>query len=202
MAEETGTEAATAHALIIGGGASGTTCALFLARAGITSTILDRGATTLRRAWLHNFPGFDAVMGPDWLEKVTATTLATGKVTFEKTKVSALGQDGETFFAETDGGRRNGDFIVLASGQGPLDYAGSLQLEAVPPVQPYVRTNLVVDVWGETSLAKVFAAGVLAGLPSQAVICAGSGANVAMRIASLVKGEFWVDHDSAPAGKE
>lgn len=198
---QTDTNEPTAHVLIIGGGAAGETCALYLARAGIGSTLLDRGASTLRRAWLHNMPGAEPVVGQDWLERVREMEQNTGKTEYVKTRVKSLGRDGERFYAEADDGRHEGDYLVLATGQGPFDYAGSIDVKTEPPVQPYVRTNIVVDKWGETSLPGVFAAGVLAGLPSQTVICAGSGATVAQRIASLVRGEFWVDHDSLPPGR-
>ena len=48
----------------------------------------------------------------------------------------------------------------------------------------------------------VWAAGVVAGWPSQAVACAGSGATVAIEIASAAKGEFWVDHDDTRLATE
>ncbi len=43
--------------------------------------------------------------------------------------------------------------------------------------------------------------GVVAGWPSQAVVCAGSGASVAIEIATTINGEFWVDHDDSPAAE-
>jgi thioredoxin reductase len=192
--------APTAHVLIIGGGAAGETCALFLARAGIPSTILDRGASTLRRAWLHNLPGVEPIGGQDWLEQVREMEQQAGQTTYLKTRVTALGQSDDGFYAESDTGRHEGDFLVLATGQGPFDYAGDLEVTTEPPAQPYVRTNIVVDKWGESSLPKVYACGVLAGWPSQTLICAGSGATAAVGIATRLKGEYWVDHDSLPAG--
>ena len=60
-----------------------------------------------------------------------------------------------------------------------------------------MKINVVTDRWGATSVPGVWAAGVVAGWPSQAVICAGSGANVAIEIINRIKGEFWVDHDDS-----
>ena len=60
----------------------------------------------------------------------------------------------------------------------------------------------MTDHWGATSVPGVWAAGVVAGWPSQAVVCAGSGAAVAIEIASAAKGEFWVDHDDTRLATE
>jgi thioredoxin reductase len=192
----------TAHVLIIGGGASGTTCALFLARAGITSTIFHHDRTILKRAFLHNFPGEEPILGVDWLAETRAAVAATGKNTLVQERVTAIATDGEAVSLETASGPATGDYLVIASGQLSIPFAESTGLATTDPAQPFVTTNIVVDHWGATNLARVFACGVVAGFPSQAVICAGSGANVAVGIASQVRGSYWVDHDTAPVVAE
>ena len=87
-------------------------------------------------------------------------------------------------------------YVVLATGQGTLKLA-SLEVETAQARQPFVKVNVVTNNWGATSVPGVWAAGVVAGWPSQAVVCAGSGANVAIEIISALKGEFWVDHDDS-----
>lgn len=191
---------ANTHVLIIGAGAAGATCALYLGRAGIRTTVLDRDASTLRRAEVHNYPGNAPFVGQDWLNSVRTQASETGSVTFETTRVTAMSRQGEGFHVETRGGSYDGDYLVLATGQGPFDYGEALGIKVEDPVQPYVKTNIVIDKWGETSLPKAFACGVLAGWPSQTVICAGSGATVAIRIVSQLSGEFYVDHVTAPEG--
>ena len=188
--------------LIIGGGAAGSTCAMFLGRAGIGSVVLDRGASTLQRAWLHNLPGTEPVLGQDWLRTIQASATATQLVTFTKARVASIASAESHFTVTSDAGEHAGPYLVLATGQGPLDYSRELRLATAEPLQPHVKVNVVVDRWGETSCPRVFACGVLAGWPSQAVICAGSGANVAIAIASKVKGTFWVDHDTAPLERQ
>ena len=78
----------------------------------------------------------------------------------------------------------------------------SLPVETTDARQPFVKVNIVTDHWGATSVPGVWAAGVVAGWPSQAAVCAGSGANVAIEIVSRIKGEFWVDHDDTRAAGE
>lgn len=184
-----------AHVLIVGGGVSGMTCALFLARAGVTSTILDQNRSILKRAYLHNYPGAAPVVGNDWLARLHTTLEGAGHVQFVNTRVNSLKADGAGFVAETGNDSVAGDFLVIASGQTPTPFIDGLGLDTVDPVQPYVQTNIVVDRWGATNVEGVYACGVVAGFPSQAVITAGSGANVAVGIVSKLRGEFWVDHD-------
>jgi thioredoxin reductase len=192
----------TAHVLIVGGGASGTSCALFLARAGISSTIFDHDRTILKRAYLHNYPGLGPTLGVDWLAEVRTTLDATGMSARVPERVTTLTNAGGAVGVETATQQVTGDYVVIASGQVPVAFTRSVGIEATDPVQPYVQANLVVDRWGATNVDRFFACGVVAGFPSQAVICAGSGANVAVRIASLVRGEFWVDHDEAPKAED
>lgn len=192
----------TTHVLIVGGGASGTTCALFLARAGISSTIFDHDRTILKRAYLHNYPGLAPTLGVDWLAEVRATLAATGLSSTVPERVTTLTKADGAIGVETADRQATGDYVVIASGQVPVAFTQSVGIAATDPVQPYVQANLVVDRWGATNIEGFFACGVVAGFPSQAVICAGSGANVAVRIASLVRGEFWVDHDEAPKAEE
>lgn len=199
---DTGGAPGSHHVLIIGGGASGTTCALFLARAGISSTVLDQDRTILKRAYLHNYPGMDPKEGTDWLEHLRSRVAAVGGSDYVRERVTALSSKGNGFVAETRSAPYEGDYLVIASGQTPTPFISGLGLETTDPIQPYVLTNIVVDRWGATNVDGVYACGVVAGHPSQAVICAGSGANVAQRIATVVRGEFWVDHDEVEGAEE
>jgi thioredoxin reductase len=184
------------HVLIVGGGAAGVTCALFLGRAGITSTVFDRMATTLKKAGLQNYPASKPILGLAWLRDATNQMKATGNTTVELKQVIDVEPTGSGFVAKTEGEEFSGDYVVLTSGQEKFDYANSLGVETTDALQPFVPTNVVVDRWGATSIPRVYACGLLAGWPSQTVIVAGSGATVAHRIISEVKGEWWVDHDT------
>jgi thioredoxin reductase len=190
-----------AHVLIVGGGVSGMTCALFLARAGVASTVLDQSRSILKRGDLHNYPGVGPVRGPDWLGHLRSTTEGFGRCTFVDGRVAKVSAADGRFSVEGDRGTAEGDHLVIASGQVPTPFIEGLGLETVEPVQPYVQTNIVVDRWGRTNVPGVLACGVVAGFPSQAVICAGSGANVAVGIVTALTGEPWVDHDELGKGE-
>ncbi|MEN8443719.1 MAG: FAD-dependent oxidoreductase, partial [Cyanobacteria bacterium J06555_13] len=90
------------------------------------------------------------------------------------------------------------DYVILATGQTPLKFL-DLPVDIVDGVQPFVKQNIVVSGEGETSVPNVFAAGVVAGHPSQAIVAAGDGARIAVHVISRIKGEYWVDHDVVPS---
>lgn len=184
---------------VIGGGAAGLTAALFLARAGLDVHLFDQDRSILKRARLNNLPGHDSFEGRDLLTQLRAR-IDTLAVTRHETKVDDV-VPGARFAVKTAGADLEADYVVLATGQGNLKLA-SLPLETTEARQPFVKQNVVTDKWGAASIPNVYACGVLAGWPSQAVICAGSGANVAIEIVSRVTGEFWVDHDDTSLAVE
>jgi thioredoxin reductase (NADPH) len=179
---------------VIGGGAAGLTAAMFLARAGIAVEVFDQDRSILKRARLENLPGSAGLEGTELLAQLRDELTSRG-VARTDTKVDDVVPTSDAGFTlhvgdDTVAAR----FVVLASGQGTVRLP-SLPLATVDARQPFVKVNVVTDRWGATSVPGVWAAGVVAGWPSQAVACAGSGATVAIEIASALKGEFWVDHD-------
>jgi thioredoxin reductase (NADPH) len=181
---------------IVGGGAAGLTAALFLARAGVTAMVVDQDRSILKRAELHNLPGSNALEGRDLLGQLR-NEIAERKVETFDSKVEDIAlTDGGFVVTLNAGDTLRADHVVLATGQGTLKLP-SLDIDTTDARQPFVKVNVVTDRWGATSVPGVWAAGVVAGWPSQAVICAGSGANVAIEIASRINGEFWVDHDDS-----
>ncbi len=185
---------------IVGGGAAGLTAAHFLARAGLSVEIYDQDRSILKRARLHNLPGVAELEGRELLALLRAKCADAG-VTTVADKISDIAP-GERFTVTAgDGSTVSARYVVLATGQGTVKLP-SLPLETDPARQPFVKVNIRTDKWGATSVPGVWAAGVVAGWPSQAVACAGSGAAVAIEIANAAKGEFWVDHDDTRLAAE
>jgi thioredoxin reductase (NADPH) len=185
---------------IIGGGAAGLTAALFLARAEVAVEVFDQDRSILKRALLNNLPGSRELEGRDLLASLRSSLDERG-VTRTSTPVSDVVPIDNAFRLIVGDEQVGAEYIVLATGQGTLKLA-SLPVATTDARQPFVKVNVVTDRWGATSVPGVWAAGVLAGWPSQAVACAGSGASVAIEIASKVKGEFWVDHDDTRGSVE
>ncbi len=185
----------TTTVAIIGGGAAGLTAAHFLARAGVAVEVFDQDRSILKRALLKNLPGTDELEGRELLASLRAKLAASGVPT-STTKVEDVQPVAEGFTVLVGDDQISARYVVLATGQGTLKLA-SLDVDTTEARQPFVKVNVVTDHWGATSIPGVWAAGVVAGWPSQAVVCAGSGANVAIEIISALKGEFWVDHDDS-----
>lgn len=185
--------------VIIGGGASGSACALFLGRAKVNCVVLDQGKPIIKLAMLNNFPGVDPVLGSDWLAKAHAQLSHMEGVSVVAGKVTGVSRTESGFSARLENGDEYGcEHLVLASGPAVNDFMEPLGLAPVKGVQPYVKVNVATNHWGETTVPNVYACGVLAGCPSQAVITAGSGATVGIGIATKIKGEYFVDHDTPP----
>lgn len=182
------------HVVVIGGGAAGLTAALFLARAGVAVTVVDQDRSILKRARVNNLPGSDGIEGRELLAHLRGATTGLGVHTIGDKADDVVPEPGGGFTVLAGETRLDCRYIVLATGQGSISLP-SLPLETADPRQPFVKVNIVTDRWGATSVPGVWAAGVTAGWPSQAVICAGSGANVAIEIVTAVTGAFWVDHD-------
>jgi len=188
---------------VIGGGAAGLTAAHFLARAGLQVELYDQDRSILKRARLLNLPGAVELEGRELLAQLRAK-IDEASVTTRAGKVDDVVAGGGRFIVRSEqAGDTTADYVVLATGQGTLRLA-SLALETTEARQPFVKQNVVTDRWGATSVPGVYACGVVAGWPSQAVVCAGSGAAVAIEIATAAHGSFWVDHDDTrmPADPE
>lgn len=186
---------------IIGGGAAGLTAAHFLGRAGVAVEVFDQDRSILKRALLLNLPGVTELEGRDLLASLRDKAAAAGAVLNAGKVDDVIPVDGGFTIAIADGEPLTADYVVLATGQGTVKLA-SLPVETTDARQPFVKVNIVTDHWGATSVPGVWAAGVVAGWPSQAAVCAGSGANVAIEIVSRIKGEFWVDHDDTRGASE
>ncbi len=180
---------------VIGGGAAGLTAAHFLARAGVGVEVFDQDRSILKRALLKNLPGTEELEGRDLLASLRHKLSALGVPT-STAKVEDVQPADEGFTVLTGEDAITVRYVVLATGQGTLKLT-SLEVDTTEARQPFVKVNVVTNNWGATSIPGVWAAGVVAGWPSQAVVCAGSGANVAIEIISALKGEFWVDHDDS-----
>lgn len=184
--------------VIVGGGAAGLTAALYVARAGLRVTVADHGRSVLKRAQLNNLAGPGAVSGESFLVAMRKRSSAAGACLLDS-KVLDVASAENGFVVSTEHSAIHARAVVLATGQGGLSLPG-LELVTEPPRQPYVRVNVATDRWGATSVHGVWACGVVAGWPSQAAACAGSGAAVAVEVVSHLLGDFWVDHDDALPG--
>lgn len=181
---------------IIGAGPAGSSAALFAAKAGKKTVVIDNDASITKRAWVENHYGVEAIGGDELFElgKKQAAKFGAeyiqGKVTGgEPTSegVKLATEDGHTVEAK---------HVILATGL-LTDLAEKLGVQLKPGTEPRVKTVVDAGPDGRTNVANVWAAGAAAGVSLHTIITAGDGAKVAINIISELNGERYVDHDVA-----
>jgi thioredoxin reductase len=188
---------------IIGGGVAGLSAALFLARAKVTAAVYDQHESSLYRvSRVNNYLGFPAgVAGAELIDlgRRQAQLFGAGTIDADVVRVSRIDElvdstaasAEDVFRIETTGGEDTAAFVLLASNK-RTDIATSLGLE----LGGHGARFVTVDEHGQTAVDRLYAAGRIAGLPSQAIVSAGDGARVAISIIERVRGGYYVDHDT------
>jgi thioredoxin reductase (NADPH) len=179
---------------IIGAGPTGASAALFAAKAGKKTVVIDSDQSVTKRAWIENHYGVEGITGPDLVDlgkKQAAkfgAELVTGKVT-AVTKIEG------GFRVETESGASfEAAHVVLATGM-MTDLADVIGVKTKPGTEPRIKTVFDVDAQGRTNVPGIWAAGTAAGVSMHTIITAGDGAKVAINIISELNGERYVDHD-------
>jgi thioredoxin reductase len=194
--------------VIVGGGVAGLSAAVFTARQGLDTLVVDSGGSLLRRnAHLENSPGFPLGVNARQLldlldeqaENAGATRLE-ARVTRVATVDADLDADGGSggdvqvddarFAVTTDGDDRIRTRYVVAATKNEVGY-----LDGIDGVGILDRGKAYVDVdeRGRTGVDGLYAAGRLAEKPHQAAVCAGHGAEVAITVLEDDDAPFYHD---------
>lgn len=179
--------------VIIGAGPAGGSAAIFTARAGKKTVILDSNQGVTKRAWLDNHYGVDGITGPDLVETGIKQAKKFGAELIE-TKVTGITKTNEGFKLETEQGEVEAKKVILATGF-LTDLADSVGLKTTEGTEPRVKTIFDVDALGKTNIEGIWATGTCAGVSVHTIITAGDGAKVAINLISELNGERYVDHD-------
>ncbi|MFB6467346.1 FAD-dependent oxidoreductase [Cytobacillus sp. Hz8] len=179
--------------IIVGAGPAGASAALFTAKAGKKTLILDDDKSITKRAWIENHYGVKEITGPDLVNtgKEQAQKFGTEIV---KAKVTNVKEAEAGFTVETDQGTYEGTHVILATGL-VTDLAKEIGVATKAGTEPRVATIVDVDAQGKTSIKGIWAAGAIAGVSLHTIITAGDGAKVAINVISEINGERYVDHD-------
>lgn len=183
--------------VIVGGGVAGRSAAIFTARHGLETVILDVGDPILRRnAHLENYPGFPAGVNARLLLDMMREQAERAGSTYVTAEVSRIDRDGDRFTVETvDDGTWQARYVVAAT-KNEVSYLEHIDdIEIVDRGKQFVDT----DERGRTGIGGLYAAGRLALKPHQTVICAGHGAEVGFTILEDDDAPFYQDW-VAPAG--
>jgi thioredoxin reductase (NADPH) len=179
-------------AIIAGGGAAGLSCALFLARAQLQVALFDGKQSSLRRVErVNNYLGFpQGIGGAELLDRAREQAERFG-VSCSNEEISAVRKTGNGFEIKAGAATYTCDTFVLASNK-----RTDLALQLGLALGGFGGRFVSVDQDGQTAVAGCYAVGRITGLPSQAAISAGHGAQVAISLIQKIRGTYYVDHDT------
>jgi thioredoxin reductase len=166
--------------VVVGGGVAGLSAAVFTARHGLDTLVVDSGESILRRnAHLENFPGFPAGVNARQLLDLLAEQASEAGAEQVTATVERVEQTDDGFAVATADGDRYHAAYVVAATKNEVGYLADVDgVGVIDRGKAFVDT----DERGRTGVDGLYAAGRLAEKPHQAVVCAGHGAEVAVTL--------------------
>jgi thioredoxin reductase (NADPH) len=185
---------------IVGGGPAGASAAVFTARAGLRTAVIDADKGITRRAMLDNHYGFpDGITGPELVDRGRAHAEKAG-ATWIEGEVEAIEQGHDRFTLRTADGRTIAAKQVIVATGISVAAAEAAGVAITEGTEPRIASIVQVDAEGRSSVPGIWAAGTAAGSTVHTVVTAGDGARVAINLISDLRGERHVDHEVLPAG--
>lgn len=179
---------------IIGGGPAGGSAALFAAKAGKKTLLLDSNKSMTARALMLNHYAVSEITGPDMLEVGRKQAANFGAEIKDETVTNITGEAGNFTIETESGDSYKAANIILATGA-MANLAETIGLETKEHREPRLKTAIAVNEEGETNKKGIWAAGTVAGVSVHTIVTAGDGARVAINVLSEMNGERYVDHD-------
>lgn len=178
---------------IIGAGPAGASAAIFTAKAGKQTIVIDNDKSVTKRAWVENHFGVKEISGPD-LVAVGKEQAAKFGAAFVEDKATLIEKSGEGLKVTTENGSYEAKHVIIATGLA-ADVAEASGLEIIPGTEPRIAKIVKTDAAGKTNVENVWVAGTIAGVSMHTIITAGDGAKVAINVISELNGARYVDHD-------
>ncbi|WP_423799433.1 FAD-dependent oxidoreductase [Neobacillus sp. SAB-20_R2A] len=179
--------------VIVGAGAAGASAALFTAKAGKQTLVIDNDKSMTKRAWIENHYGVKEITGPELVETGKEQARKFGAEIVQAT-VTNITKTDAGFSVETDQKTFEAKHVIIATGA-LTDLAEKAGLNTKPGSEPRIKTVFDVNAEGKTNIDGIWAAGTAAGVSVHTIITAGDGAKVAINVISEINGERYVDHD-------
>ncbi|MBT2677921.1 FAD-dependent oxidoreductase [Bacillus sp. ISL-35] len=184
--------------LVVGGGISGGSAAIYTAQGGLKTAVIDSGKSQIKQvSKVFNYPGIKEVSGPELLENIKDQAVAAGSEWFDGTVQVVEKKESVYEVSMADGRKLETKYLVIATNL-QTSILESLGFEmAVNEKVPSgkIKKVLGIDTDGKTHLPNLFITSLLAGLPSQSVIASGHGASVGISIVSAETGKSYMWHD-------
>ncbi|OLO27051.1 pyridine nucleotide-disulfide oxidoreductase [Alkalihalophilus pseudofirmus] len=179
---------------IIGAGPAGASAALFTAKAGKKTIVIDNEKSMTNRAWVENHYGVKEIEGPALLELGKNQAKEQGAELVTKT-VTNIAKVSDHFTITTDDNNVIETKHVLLATGALTDLADKIGVNLISGTEPRIKSIVDVNSDGKTNIDGIWAAGTIAGVSVHTIITAGHGASVAINIISELNGERYVDHD-------
>ncbi|TVY09558.1 FAD-dependent oxidoreductase [Paenibacillus cremeus] len=178
---------------IIGAGPAGASAALFAAKAGKKTLVIDNDKSITKRAWIQNHYGIKDITGPELVDIGKQQAIQFGAEIKTESVVNIVKSE-SGFQVETDAGTYDANQVIVATGLS-IDLAEKAGLKVKDGTEPRVKSVIDADQNGKTSVEGIWAAGAAAGVSLHTIITAGDGAKVAINVISQLNGARYVDHD-------
>lgn len=178
---------------IIGAGPAGASAAIFTAKAGKKTVVIDNDKSITKRALLKNYYGIEEITGPEIFDIGIEQFKRFGAQLIEETALD-IDKIDSGFQIKTDSQQIEAKHVIITTG------AVTALAEKIGAVikgnsEPRMKTRIEVDAAGKTNIDGIWAAGTAVGISVHAIITAGDGARVAINVISEMNGERYVDHD-------
>ncbi|MFB6175086.1 MAG: FAD-dependent oxidoreductase, partial [Candidatus Nanohalobium sp.] len=180
---------------VIGGGIAGLQAAVFTAKAGEDTLVLDNGQSLVENTSnIQNLIGHDSVSGHELLNSGEEKLGEFGAEKKEET-VEKLERTGEGLKIVTDEEEYRSEYVIIASA-GILDYIEIEEVEFEDGVEGanMMEKHIVTDESNKAA-ENVYAAGLANSWEHQTSVCIGDGAKAAVNLLTDLRGEPFVDHD-------
>src|SRR5690606_5469937 len=135
---------------VVGGGVAGGSAAIFLAKAGLKTLVLDNDKGQTRRAWIENHYGFpDGVTGPDLVDAGRRQAEKQGAA-WEIAQVVEVARGDGAFAIKTEDGREFAAKQILLATGAAMSLAEALNLEFTDGREARYPRVVKVDIDGRT----------------------------------------------------
>ncbi|MFB6213374.1 MAG: FAD-dependent oxidoreductase [Candidatus Nanohaloarchaea archaeon] len=182
--------------IVIGGGVAGLQAAVFTAKAGEETLVLDTDESLVySTSNIQNLVGHDSIGGQELLKKAREK-LSDFDGEHREEEVESLEKDGDTFRVETGENSYQAEYVVLASA-GMTDYIDIEEVDFEEGKEgPYWMDQHVVTDGDNCVLEGLYAAGLINYWVYQTSFAIGDGAKAAVNLLSDKYGEPYQDHDT------
>lgn len=181
--------------IVIGGGIAGLQAAVFTAKAGEDTLIIDSGESlVLNTSNIQNLVGHDSVAGQELLTSGKQKLGVFGGQISEE-KVKNLERTSEGFKISTEESEYEAEYVVVASA-GDISYI-DMDVDFEEGVEgPYMMDKHLSTDDSNRAGEKIYAAGLANTWEYQVSVAIGDGAKAAVNLLSDKYGEPFEDHDT------